>query len=215
MTQLTYITPDALAAKHATSDMLWVLETRRAVPPLALQPPGPSPEQLRRVLAIAARVPDHGNLVPWRFITVQGDARRGLAGLLAKAYITSNAAPAAEQTQKMAQRIEEVFSAPPLIVFVVSRTDPQSRIPEWERILSAGAACMNLLTAATAMGFGANWLTGWAAYSPEARTVIGLAEQERIAGFIPIGTSHSMPDDRQRPALDVITMPWSVPPGQS
>jgi nitroreductase len=149
---------------------------------------------------------------------VQGDARGALAALLSQTYIATNAAQAADQTQKMAARIEEVFSVPPLIVFVVSRTDPQSRIPELEQILeqilSAGAACMNLLTAATALGFGANWLTGWAAYSAQARAVIGLEEHERIAGFIPIGTRHGVPIDRQRPTLDAIMMPWRAPPAR-
>jgi nitroreductase len=139
---------------------------------------------------------------------VQGDARRSLAAALAKAYAACNAAQPAEQVRKMAARIEQVYSTPPLIVFVVSSTDPQSRIPEWEQILSAGAACMNLLTAAAALGFSANWLTGWAAYNPEGRGLIGLGEHERIAGFIPIGTSRETPVDRFRPDLDTVVTAW-------
>jgi nitroreductase len=191
--------------------MLWLLETRRSVAPLALQPPGPTSEQLRRLLTIAARVPDHGVLVPWRFITVEGDARRHLAAAIAQLYLDSSPAPATEQARKNAARIEAAYASPPVIVLVVSRVRAATQIPEWEQTLSAGAVCMNLLTAATAMGFAANWLTGWAAYSAEARALIGLAEDERLAGFIPISTSRKPPADRPRPALDSVVSNWSAP----
>jgi nitroreductase len=191
--------------------MLWLLETRRSVAPLALQPPGPTSEQLRRLLTIAARVPDHGALVPWRFITVQGDARRHLAAALAQLYLDNSPAPATEQARKNAARIEAAYASPPVIVLVISRVRAATQIPEWEQILSAGAVCMNLLTAATAMGYAANWLTGWAAYSAEARALIGLAEDERLAGFIPIGTGTQPPSDRLRPALESIVVNWIVP----
>jgi nitroreductase len=197
-----------LAAKRAASDMLWRLEARRSVAPLALRSPGPTAEQLRRLLTIAARVPDHGALVPWRFVTVQGEARRQLAQALAHLYLTASPAPDSEQARKTAARIEAVYATPPVIVLVVSRTNPASQIPEWEQVLSAGAACMNLLTATNAMGFAANWLTGWAAYSPEARALMGLADTERLAGFIPIGTCTEPPPERPRPPLDAVVESW-------
>ena len=202
------VTSEAVAARHAASDMLWVLETRRSVPPSLLDAPGPTPEQLRRILTIAARVPDHGGLVPWRFITVQCEARQQLAQTLADAYVRANGIPPPEQAERVAARIRNTFSAPLVTVFVVSRIDPAARIPEWEQILSAGAACMNLLTAASALGFAATWLSGWVAYSAEARRLLGLTEHERIAGFIPIGTARSAAPDRPRPSLEAIVTAW-------
>lgn len=199
---------EASAQRHAAADMLWVLETRRSIPPSQLDLPGPSPEHMRRILAIASRVPDHGGLVPWRFITVQGEARAALGAKFAHAYLKSDVVPPPEQAERVAARIRDTISAPPLTVFVVSRVDPAARIPEWEQILSAGAACMNLIVAASALGFAANWLTGWMAYSASARRILGLAEHERIAGFIPIGTSRNAASERPRPPLDAIVTPW-------
>jgi nitroreductase len=213
-----HVTPspaDTLAANRAASDMLWRLETRRSVAPLALHSPGPTAEQLHRLLTIAARVPDHGTLVPWRFITVQGEARRQLAASLAQLYLAASPAPDSEQARKTAARIEAVYAAPPVIVLVVSCPNAASQIPEWEQVLSAGAACMNLLSAASAMGFAANWLTGWAAYSSEARALMGLADTERLAGFIPIGTCTERPPERPRPALDAVVASWPSPRAKS
>lgn len=146
--------------------------------------------------------------MPWRFITVQGEARRRLAEALARLYLAGSPAPDSQQARKTAARIEAVYAAPPVIVLVVSRTNPSAHIPEWEQLLSAGAACMSLLTAASAMGFAANWLTGWAAYSPEARALLGLAEAERLAGVIPIGTCAQRAPERPRPALEAVVASW-------
>lgn len=200
--------PEAAAQRHAATDMLWVLGTRRSVPPSQLGLPGPSPEQLRHILSIASRVPDHGSLAPWRFITVHGEARGKLGSALADAYIRADGAPPREQAERTAARIRDTFSAPPVTVFVVSRADPAARVPEWEQVLSAGAVCMNLIVAASALGFVGNWLTGWVAYNARARQILGLAEHERVAGFIPIGTSRNSTPERPRPSLDEIVTAW-------
>jgi nitroreductase len=208
-------TSELIAQRHVAADMLWVLETRRSVPPQQLDLPAPSPEQLRRILTIASRVPDHGSLVPWRFITVQGEARGRLGAAFADAYLRSDGAQPQEQAERTAARIRDAFSTPPVTVFVVSRADAAARFPEWEQTLSAGAACMNLIVAASALGFAANWLTGWVAYSASARKILGLTEQERIAGFIPIGTSRNAAPERPRPALDDIVTAWPADTGSS
>jgi len=112
------------------------------------------------------------------------------------------------QREKLTGIISRVLTHAPLIVIVVSRTDPSARIPAWEQDLSAGAACMNLLNAAHALGFAASWLTGWAAYSPGARSLLGVAANEKVAGIIHIGTAKDTPTDRKRPHVDAIVTHW-------
>jgi nitroreductase len=179
---------------------------------LHLADPRPSAHELRRMLTIAARVPDHGALAPWRFILVEGAARETPANRLADACLAAadqNEKGANEQALRTAQNLRVLFGHPPLVVVVVSRPDPASRIPVWEQTLSAGAACMNLITAATALGYGANWLTGWAATHPAARPVLGLSEAEGVVGIIPIGTATERPPERPRPDLGAIVSAWA------
>lgn len=179
-----------------------LLLSRRSVPAFMLHEPGPDAGQIETLLTAASRVPDHGKLTPWRFILVEGDARRKLAEELAR---LARARPGAD-----ARKIEDdkrKFDAP-LTVIVVSRAGPHVKIPEWEQVLSAGAACMNLVVAAHALGFKANWLTGWPAYERESLDLLGLSQEERIAGFIHIGSSDEVPPDRPRPRLDEIAVRW-------
>ncbi|MDX6807596.1 nitroreductase [Terrihabitans rhizophilus] len=187
------------------SDTIDLLLSRRSVPPFALHEPGPTEDQIRTLLTIASRVPDHGKLAPWRFILVQGDDRAALADRLAEIALAD---PSAD-----AQRIAEDKKrfATPLIVIVVSRAAAHVKIPEWEQVLSAGAVCMNLITAAHSLGFAANWLTGRAAYDPSAAPALGLVEGERVAGFIHIGTPEAPMPDRPRPPLEEIVTRWSAP----
>lgn len=159
------------------------------------------------MLTIAARVPDHGALAPWRFVLVEGEARRALAVRLGDACMA--AGPDDEAARRVGQKLSILFGNPPLVVLVVSRPDPAASIPVWEQALSAGAACMNLITAATALGYGANWLTGWAASHPAARPVLGLAEGETLAGIVPIGTCAEPSPDRPRPDLSRIVTAWA------
>ncbi|VFU10612.1 Nitroreductase [Methylocella tundrae] len=193
---------------RAEEGLLALLESRRSAGGGLIGEPGPNEGQLRRLLTIAARAPDHGVLEPWRFIVIEGDARAQASEKLAECYLAENAAMEPGKLQKFAAIMARVFTSSPVVVIVVSRTDGTAKIPVFEQELSAGAVCMNLLTAAHAMGFAANWVTGFAASSPRARKVLGAAEDEKIAGVIFIGTAKEKPADRKRPDVDAITTRW-------
>lgn len=177
-----------------------LLSARRSVPARQIQGPAPSEEQLRTLLTIAARVPDHGKLAPWRFIVFSGEAREKAAQIIVAAFAADN--PEADEKRLAAER--ERMTAAPLVVAVVSRAAPHPKIPEWEQVLSAGAVCMNLIVAANAMGFATSWVTGWCAYDRRVLDAFGLAPDERIAGFVHIGTASEKPADRPRPDLSAI-----------
>jgi nitroreductase len=203
--------PDA-AAGEAT---LALLERRRSVDPDFLVAPGPDADQTARLLRIAARVPDHGALEPWRFVMLAGAARAEASRRIAEAYAQALATDMAdfaaenpEKAQRNLAKMPKLFDRAPLVVTVVSRADPVARKPELEQLLSAGAVCMNLVAAATAMGFGAIWLTGWPAYDARAHAVLGLAPGEKVAGFIHIGTTLRASPERRRPDMAAITTYW-------
>lgn len=184
------------------NDSLVRLQQRRSVPARWLGEPGPSRDEIDTMLTVAARVPDHGKLVPWRFILIEGEARHRLGDILASAFQADRPDAAAEKVAAERER----FAQAPLVVAVVSRVVPHVKIPDWEQVLSAGAVCMNLLNAATALGYGASWLTGWAAYDRRVLDALGLAPSERIAGFVHIGTTKEQPTDRPRPDLaEIVT----------
>lgn len=181
-----------------------LLATRRSVPAPNLLRPGPDSEQLATLLTVASRVPDHGKLTPWRFILLEGDAVPRFSAKLAD--FVAGDVPDAPEMRLEAER--KRFCAP-LVVVVVSRAGEHPKIPEWEQILSAGAACMNLEHAASALGFGSQWVTGWAAYDARVRDLLGLEPAERVAGFVQIGTPNLKPEDRPRPPLGEIATSWS------
>lgn len=180
------------------------LKTRRSSKITSLTSPGPNAEQLQDLLTIGARVPDHGKYHPWYFIVFEGNARREAGDLLRQAYGAENpdAAPAKLDLEA------ENFLRAPLVIAVVSRIR-EGKTPEWEQILSAGAACYNICLAANAMGFGSNWLTQWYSYSPTFRQLMGLETQDRFAGFIYIGTATAPNEDRERPDLSRIVTRWT------
>jgi nitroreductase len=183
------------ALNRPAPDALDLLLSRRSGSAKAMTGPGPSPAQVETILAAAARVPDHGKLFPWRFILFEGDARRRMGDLLAESLPQTDATPERLETER--QR----FARAPLVVGVISRTREQIPIPEWEQILSAGAVCQTMLIAAHAMGFVANWLTEWPAYNPVVKEKLGLKPGERIAGFVYIGTSAIVLEERVRPDM--------------
>ncbi len=183
-------------------DALELLKTRRSVKPREMSGPGPSPSELETILTIGARVPDHGKLAPWRFIIFEGDARlragEVIAGVFAKK--TPNASPADIESEK--RRLTDA----PLVIGVVSLTKPHPKVPPWEQELSAGASAMNIVTAATALGYGACWLTGWFAFDRDVLDGFGLKTDEKLAGLIHIGKATRPNEDRPRPALsDIVT----------
>jgi nitroreductase len=182
--------------------MISLLKRRRSLAPPNMTGPGPSAAEIETLLTIASRVPDHGKLAPWRFILFEG-AARDRAGAIALALKLADT-PGLDEAAK---RIETMrFSHAPLVVAVISRAAPHVKIPEWEQQLSAGAACMNLVIAANALGYVTSWLTEWCAYDRRFGEAIGLAEHERVAGFIHIGRPKFAMEDRPRPALaDIVT----------
>ena len=194
----------------STNDPLSILETRRSVPPALLEEPAPRGEELARILAIAARVPDHGMLKPWRFIVIDGAARAEASRRLSEYYAQENTQMEPAKREKFTGIMARMLTAAPLVIVLVSRADAAAKIPLIEQQLSAGAAGMNLLNAIHAAGYGASWLTGWAAYSDNARRVLGLAETERVAGFIHIGAPKEIPADRPRAEISEIVSWWGA-----
>lgn len=187
---------------QVSEETLALLARRRSAAPQSLISPGPNGQALKDLLRLAARVPDHGKLVPWRFLVLQGAAKSELAARLEGL--------AAEQPDPVkAAKTLFKLREPPLCVAVISRVNAQADIPVWEQELSAGACCMTLVLAATAMGYGANWITDWYAFDPRAQALLGLHPGERIAGFVLIGTPSEAPLERVRPNLDEITSFWT------
>src|SRR6516164_7656721 len=179
---------------------LELLTTRRSFKAVELSGPGPSAAEIDTLLTVAARVPDHGKLAPWRFIVFEGAARRAAGDAIAAAFQAKYPDAKPEHVEAERNRLMRA----PLVVAVVSRAGPHVKIPEWEQILSSGAAAMNLALAAHALGFGTSWITEWYAYDRRVLDALGLAAHERIAGFIHIGRPPGRPEDRPRPPLQEI-----------
>ncbi|HKT76261.1 MAG TPA: nitroreductase [Sphingobium sp.] len=182
---------------------LSLLRTRRSGKPRDLVAPGPDAEQLRQMLEIALRTPDHGKLAPWRFVIVPQDRRDALADLLEAAYRAEKPEAGRLEVEAMHQFAQQA----PVLVVALSAPAVSSKIPAWEQELSAGAAIMNLLHASHAMGFAAGWLTGWPAYNEDVRAAFAKGE-ERIAGFIFIGTPGKPQEERPRPNYDDVVSVW-------
>lgn len=189
-----------------TSSLPAYLASRRSARPRDLVAPGPDADQLARILELAARSPDHGKLHPWRFVHVAQDQRADFAVLLERAYRAANPDPKRLEIEAVAR----FASQAPELVVVLSSPIPGHKIPVWEQELSCGAACMNLLHAATALGFAGGWVTGWAAYSDTVREAFG-GPGERIAGFIFLGSLDAPLEERLRPVPDDVAFEW-VPP---
>lgn len=184
------------------SDIIDFLKTRRSVKPRDMSGEAPSDNEIQTILTIGARVPDHGKLAPWRFIVFQGDARNRAGDVIARVFAKRNADAAAEDVARARASLTEA----PLVIAVVSSPKAHPKVPPWEQQLSAGASALNIVTAATALGYGANWLTGWFAYDRDVLTGLGIKENEQLAGLIYIGKSEKANEDRPRPALaEIVT----------
>jgi nitroreductase len=181
-------------------DAIDLLKNRRSIKPRDMGGPGPSPAELETILTIGARVPDHGKLAPWRFIVFEGEARARAGEVIAKVFAHKNPNAAAAEIDIEKRRLTDA----PLVIAVVSFTRPHPKVPAWEQELSAGASAMNIVTAATALGYGANWLTGWFAFDRDVLDGLGLKPDEKLAGFIHIGKASKPSEDRPRPALSEI-----------
>jgi nitroreductase len=188
------------------SNPLTLLQQRHSAPSRQLGEPAPDDATLRALLEAAIRVPDHGKLVPFRLIELRGDDKLKFGERLTERALRRD--PQLPESKREKERVRYTFA--PLVMVVVARLDTEAGIPEIEQKLCAGNVAYNLLLGAYALGFGAQWLTGWAAYDPEVAQLLGLASNEGVIGFVHIGTPQAEIPDRDRPALDDLLSPWKA-----
>jgi nitroreductase len=183
-----------------------LLLTRRSASAKAMGAPGPTAEQLDRILTAAVRVPDHGKLTPWRFIVIEGEARAALGRVLETRWRELHPGHGEETLAFVCS----FFTRAPVIVAAVSTAGPHVKIPEWEQVLSAGAVCQTMLIAAAAIGVGAQWITDWCAYDPVTVSALGLTGTEKVAGFVFFGTRTEPLADRPRPEAESLVTRWTA-----
>ena len=182
-----------------------LLNQRRSVPSRQLGEPAPDAAQLDQLLAAAIRAPDHGKLVPWRLLTISGDARARLGAALAEIHRRNEPDIAPSALDKDRER----FNHAPLIVAVIARIEQDHpKIPAQEQLLSAGCVAYNLLLGAQGLGFGAQWLTGWAAYDADVAKLLGLGTNEHVIAFVHIGSAKEAAPERVRPSVGDVVSPW-------
>lgn len=182
------------------------LRNRRSVPAAQLQPPGPTPDQLREIVATAIRVPDHGKLTPWRLVAFTGGAGERFGEALAALHLRVDPGVPPAKLAKDRGR----FAHSPVVLAVIARIDESNpKIPAQEQLLSAGCLGFNLLLAAQAAGFAAQWLTGWSCYDRDAAGLLGLAAHERAIAYIHIGSRGDEPPERNRPDVDAVLGAWT------
>lgn len=187
------------------------LLTRRSAPISALTGPGPDMNEIETLIRVASRVPDHGRLVPWRFILYRGSVREEIGEKLADLAVEREG----ELPEARLEQERKRFARAPLVVGIVSCPRENIRIPEWEMFLSGGAAAMNLVTAASAMGYGAAWITNWYSNDEKGRAILGLAPDERVIGFVHIGNYEGPATERPRPEFDAIVSEYTGPYGEA
>ncbi len=181
------------------------LLSRRSVLARMMDGPAPADDDLRRIMEAGMRVPDHGRLAPWSFIVIRGEAREKLGETLAEAFLKNNPDAIEEQVEIERERLTRA----PVVIAVVSKVVREHKIPEWEQILSSGAACQTMLIAALSMGYAAQWLTEWYAYDPDMKRALGVDADDRIAGFLYLGHEAERPTERNRPEYDSVVSEWS------
>ncbi len=186
-------------ANPQRQEVLDFIATRRSASAVTLRAPGPDAAQIADLLRLAARAPDHGKLAPWRFIVLEGQDKTAFADRLGVLAASRGETTAVAKLAKL--RI------PPVGIFVIS-SPKEASIREWEQVLSAGAVCVNLLYAAMAMGFGANWITDWYSYDPQALEILGLGHGEKVAGLILMGAAGEPPLERERPEVAALITQW-------
>lgn len=184
-----------------------LLLNRRSVMAKDMLEPGPNDEQLQVLLRAAHRVPDHGKLGPWRFVVFRGAARRDFGEQLADIFQQDNA----DASDALLAFQRSLLLRAPLVIAVISTATAHVKIPQWEQVLSAGAACQNLLLAAASMGFGAQWLTEWYSYNDRVKTLLGAQPEHNIAGFLYFGSYGEKPEERTRPSLEERVTYWPLP----
>jgi nitroreductase len=193
-----------MTSLNDTSSAIALLKTRKSASVKAMGEPGPTPEQLKTILEIAVRVPDHGKLTPWRLVLFEGKARQKFGDIIKVRWQKLHPDHGAESLSFQAS----LFLRAPTVIAVVSKAGPHVKIPEWEQLLSAGALTQNMLLAAAALGVGAQWNTDWIAYDREIAKAMGLSETEKIVGFVYFGTPQTALEDRPRPDPESLTTRW-------
>lgn len=193
-----------LRSCHPNQETLTLLALRRSTLARCMTEPGPNADQIAELIRLATRVPDHGKLAPWRFILFEGETRREFGQKLAKRF--ADAEPAADEERLEFERNR--LTQAPLVIALVSTAAPHVKVPEWEQVLSCGAVGQNLLIAANAMGFAAQWITEWFAFDAEIAKELGLADHEKIAGFFYFGTATQEPVERKRPMPENLVTNW-------
>lgn len=178
--------------------LLDYLATRRSVPAFQMCEPGPSKSELEDILKLAVRVPDHGKLAPWRFIVYRGDRRAEIGEALLSMALVKRP----DLSDEMIAVERSRFTRAPVVIGVVSTASAHAKVPEWEQVMSAGAVCLNVLMAANARGYVANWLSEWFAFDSDAFPLLGIQPGERVAGFIHMGSTTFPITERPRPSLD-------------
>ncbi|HET6537405.1 MAG TPA: nitroreductase [Sphingopyxis sp.] len=186
------------------SSLLAHLATRRSGKPRDMIAPGPNEQEMRAILSLSLRTPDHGKLAPWRIVEIATDQRPEFAALLKKAWIAANPGAADLNLSALDQF---AFQAPNLVV-MLSTPVVESKVPVWEQQLAAGAAAMNLLHAAHAHGYVGSWLTGWAAFDPMVKAAFGGGPKDQIVGYFFFGSPAQPLEERDRPDYDHVVSQW-------
>ena len=190
-----------------TATVIDFLLSRKSAPIAELREPAPGDDEIATLIRVASRVPDHGRLTPWRFIVYRGEARHRIGDMLAKrAEEREGPLPDARVEQEKAR-----FSRAPLVIGVIHCPRDNPKIPRWEMLLSGGAAAMNLVLAANALGYSTNWITNWYSDDEEGRRILGLAPDERVIGFVHIGTFSGDAPERPRPEVETLISEYSGP----
>ena len=194
-----------LSVAKRSQETLELLMLRRSLTVKDMVHPGPSEEQIKQILKIGSRVPDHKKQVPWRFLTFEKSTRGKFGKILRTIFAKNNP----KTNEKILDFEENRFLRAPLVIAVISTADKDNpKVPEWEQILTAGAICQNILIASNAMGYASQWLTEWYAYDKVVLKELNLNPNERIAGFIYIGTASKQPKERGRPDLANLVKKW-------
>jgi nitroreductase len=196
----------AMPKLNDRSSLLNFLATRKSASAKTMAGPGPDAGQLRDMLTLAIRVPDHGKLSPWRFIVFEGAARAAVGEHFAARWQAQHPDHGAE----ILGFHRDLLMRAPTVVAVVSCAAPHAKIPVWEQQMSAAAVCFNLELAALAHGFDVQWQTDWVAYDAVTKAAMGVGEAENIAGLIYIGTSTVGLEDRPRPDLQTLLTHWGA-----
>ena len=188
------------------TSLLAFLKTRKSASAKAMGGPGPDASQLQDILSIGVRVPDHGKLNPWRFVLFEGEARGKVGTLFAKRFAELHP----DYPEDSVNFQKGLFARAPVVVAVVSTAAEHAKIPVWEQIMSSAAVCYNVVLAAQAHGFDAQWQSDWVAYDEGAKAAIGIKPSEKVAGLIYIGTSSVPLEDRPRPDVNALTTRWGA-----